>query len=236
MDRAGFLELERDFIGDRQTRAAPEHEDGVLTLDRVGQRAPVAGERALQMARQAPERGVQFLIVGPIGERAQSRDRRVDEGLRGGDALLGAGEDVDAVIGADGERRAGGVGEGKAGRAVASRRGEHGHDIRAFAGLRNREAGRLSQLEPRPVKRGERGAERGDGNAGGQFDCGFDVSASVIGGAARHRHDQTGIEAGERLSGLAHLPVRLIEQPGDGVRNLLHLAAHVGLIGQGSSP
>ena len=82
----------------------------------------------------------------------------------------------------------------------------HRHDVRALARLRDGDAGRLRELQPGAIDRGDRRTERGDRHAGGELDRIFEEGRGMVRRAARDRGEEARIERADRGAGLQPVP------------------------------
>ena len=71
MDAAGFLELERRFLGDGIGRAATEDIERLMTVECAEEGRPVAGHGPLQKFRQRLKRSQQGLVAAPVSEKGE---------------------------------------------------------------------------------------------------------------------------------------------------------------------
>ena len=228
MHAAGLLEFERRLVGDRRRGAAAEDEQRIVRGKRRRDLHPVAADRLGEMHGQFAKRCKKRPVAGPFAEDRKPGDGRRHEGLGGGDALFQAGADIDGMMRGDGKRRAGGVGQRDRQRAAVAHHPCHRDDIGALAGLRDGDAGRLRELQPGAIDRGDRRAERGHGKPGAELDRIFQEGSSVVGRAARHRGEEARIELTDVPSGPGQGIARPVEQASHGIGDFGDLALHMG--------
>ena len=215
-----------------QRRSAAEHVERVPALERAEQRRPVDGDGLRKHIRQSRQRGQQRVIAHPMAEDAEARDDGADKALGRGNGLLDACTKIDRDIRRSRKRRVRRVGERQRDRTIAPRRLRHGDDVRALAGLRNRNRGATFELQFAAVDRHDRWTDRGDRHAGHQLDGIFEKGRSVVRGAARDRCDHHWLLFPERRARLGEAVGRLRQQASSGIGDLLDLDAHVGCVGR----
>src|SRR5262249_27740738 len=112
----------------------------------------------------------QRVVAGGVGDDGEAGGDGVDEALGGGDGLFFAGGEIDRDGGGGGERGAGRVGQRNHNGAAVPRRLRHGDDVGALAGLRDGDGGTALEGDAAAIDRGDRRADRGDRDAGGELD------------------------------------------------------------------
>ena len=230
VDAAGFLEFQRRLGGNRQRRAAAQHVERLVAIERLEQRRPVAVRRR----PAAPPASVasaasSFSSAVQCASTPSPATTELTKLLVAATLRFDPGPQVDGEIGGGSQRRLRGVGERDAERAAALRADSAIATMSgALAGLRHGDRRGAVELQLAAVDRDDRRADRGDGNASRQLDRIFEKRRGVIGRAAGDGRDHRWIVALQRLAGLASSASLSARKRCDRIRDLLDLAGACG--------
>ena len=192
----------------------------------LGQPLASPGDRVSQRVRQRGE------AIGEGGRRAdrvrQRREHRElgDVRLRRRHRELAPGMDSQASLGGRREGRLRLVRDRHGQRTAPSSRLDNRDDVRALAGLGNREHQAVTPVERRPVDGRDRRLDQAGRKPKVRLEQVLGVDRGVIRGTAAGDHDPARAGAFDRSGDVGEL-AGLVEHPLNGVRDLADLAAHL---------